>query len=218
MTAQKRTVTNVILAGVGGQGSILASHLLADAALKDGHDVKLAETYGGATRGGSVLSHVRIGQAWSHRTPEDGADVIVAMEPLEGLRVALKFLKPGGWMLINTHPWYPVDVTAGGMSYPSMESILDALRRLGAQVFVMDATELALQAGSERSANLAMLGGLFAFGEIDTSEKSLFEAMEERWPSRLVAINRKAYELGRQYVLEHTGTPSRHQPGGKGTA
>jgi indolepyruvate ferredoxin oxidoreductase beta subunit len=205
MTEQKRKATNVILAGVGGQGSILASHLLADAALKDGHDVKLAETYGGATRGGSVLSHVRIGQAWSHRTPENGADVIVAMEPLEGLRVAIKFLKPGGWMLVNTHPWYPVDVTAGGMPYPSMESILDALKRLGAQVFVMDATELALRAGSERSANMVMLGGVLAFGELDTTEKSLFEAMEERWPTRLVQINRKAYALGHEYVLEHKG-------------
>jgi indolepyruvate ferredoxin oxidoreductase beta subunit len=99
-----KAVTNVILTGVGGQGSILASHLLAEAALKDGYDVKLAETYGGATRGGAVLSHVRIGDAWSPRTPEDQADVIVAMEPLEGLRRAVQFLKPGGWVLLNTRP------------------------------------------------------------------------------------------------------------------
>lgn len=202
---ERRPVKNVILAGVGGQGSILASHLLAEAALKDGQQVKLAETYGGATRGGSVLSHVRIGEAWAPVTPEDGADVIVAMEPLEGLRQALRFLKPGGWVLLNTHPWYPVDVSAGGMQYPRMENIIDALRRLGARVFTMDATDLALQAGSERAANVAMLGGLFALGEVDVTEKSLFQAMEDRWPSQLIEVNRKAYQLGRQYVLERKG-------------
>jgi indolepyruvate ferredoxin oxidoreductase beta subunit len=200
---EKRPVKNVILAGVGGQGSILASHLLAEAALKDGEDVKLAETYGGATRGGSVLSHVRIGEAWSPRTPEDQADVIVAMEPLEGLRVALKYLRPGGWVLLNTHPWYPVDVSAGGMQYPSLESIVEAVERLGGRVLTLDATELALEAGSSRSANVVMLGSLFALGELDTTEENLLRAMEERWPTRLVEINRKAYQLGHQYVSEH---------------
>ena len=204
---EKKPVTNVILAGVGGQGSILASHLLAEAALKDGKDVKLAETYGGATRGGSVLAHVRIGEAWSPRTPEDQAHVIVAMEPLEGLRVALKFLRCGGWVLLNTHPWYSVDVSAGGMKYPSIESIVEAIERLGGHVLTVDATELALEAGSSRSANVVMLGGMFALGQVDTTEDNLYHAMEERWPSRLVEINRKAYLLGYQYVLDRKGEP-----------
>jgi len=203
MSAETRPVKNLILAGVGGQGSILASHLLADAALKDGKEVRLAETYGGATRGGSVLSHVRIGQAWSPITPEDEADVVVAMEPLEGLRVALKYIRTGGWVLLNTHPSYPVDSSAGGMPYPTLESILDALQRLGARVLTMDATALAIEAGSDRTANIVMLGGLFALGEAEATQDSLFHAMDERWPSRLVELNRKAYELGRRYVLEH---------------
>jgi indolepyruvate ferredoxin oxidoreductase beta subunit len=205
MTATKRPVTNVILAGVGGQGSILASHLLAEASLKDGHEVRLAETYGAATRGGSVVSHVRIGEVWAPLTPEDGADVILAMEPLEGLRRAITYLKPGGWVLLNTHRIYPVDVAAGGLQYPSLESIVDALERLGGRVFRMDATALALQAGNERTANVVMLGGLFALGEIDTTERSLFQAMEERWQGELVSVNSRAYGLGHQYVLEHTG-------------
>lgn len=195
-------VTNVILAGVGGQGSILASHLLAEAALMDGHEVKLAETYGGATRGGSVLSHVRIGEAWSPRTPEDQADVIVAMEPLEGLRRTVQFLKPGGWVLLNTRAWYPVDVSAGGMKYPSLDSIVQAIRRLGGHVLTFDATELALTAGSSRSANVVMLGGLFALGKTEVSEQSLLQAIEERWPARLVEINRKAYKLGHEHVSQ----------------
>jgi len=199
---EKKPVTNIILTGVGGQGSILASHLLAEAALKDEKEVRLAETYGGATRGGSVLSHVRIGRAWSPRTPEDQADVIVAMEPLEGLRVALKFLKPGGWVLLNTQPSYPVDVTAGGMRYPSLESVIVAIERLEGHVLTVGATALALEAGSSRSANVVMLGGMFALGEVDITEEKLFRAMEERWPSRLIEINRKAYGLGYEYILE----------------
>jgi len=205
MDTEKRLVTNVILAGVGGQGSILASHLLAEAALKDEKQVRLAESYGAATRGGAVLSHVRIGEAWAPITPEDGADVIVAMEPLEALRRALKFLKPGGWVLLNTHPWYPVDVTAGGMEYPSLESIVDALQRLGGKVLTVDATDLALEAGSARSANVVMLGGLLALGELDVTEESLFQAMEDRWSSHLVEVNQRAYQLGYQYAGEHKG-------------
>lgn len=206
MTIEKKPVTNVIVTGVGGQGSILAGHLLAQAALRDGKDVKLAETYGGATRGGSVLCHVRIGEAWSHRTPEDEADVVLSMDPLEGLRVAHKFLKPGGWVFLNTHPWYPVDVTAGGMEYPSIESITDALQQLGGRVLTMDATALALQAGNERAANTAMLGGMFALGDVDTTEESLFLAMRDRWPSsQMLETNHKAYQLGYQYVSEHKG-------------
>jgi len=98
-------VTNIIVSGVGGQGSILTSHLLADAALIEGFDVKLAETFGAATRGGSVYAHVRIGEVWAPMMREDEADVVISLEPLEGLRVATKFLKPGGYALINTHPW-----------------------------------------------------------------------------------------------------------------
>ena len=204
---EKMPVTNLILTGVGGQGSILAAHLLAEAALKDGEEVRLAETYGGATRGGSVLCHVRIGEAWSPRTPKDQAHVIVAMEPLEGLRVAVKFLRPGGSVLLNTHPWYPVDVSAGGMKYPSLESIIEAIERLGGHVLTVDATELALEAGSSRSANVVMLGGLFALGQVNVTEENLFRAMEERWRSRLVEINRKAYQLGYQYVMDRKGEP-----------
>jgi len=195
----------VVIAGVGGQGSILASHLLAETALKDGLEVKLAETFGAATRGGSVMAHVRIGEVWAPTMMEDEADVVVSMEPLEALRVAVQFLKPGGWVLLNTRPWYPVDVAVGRVEYPSLEDIVGGLERLEASTLQMEATELALEAGNARAANTVMLGGLFALGLLDLSEKSLFQAMEERWPDRLVEINRKAYALGYQAVLETMG-------------
>lgn len=203
--SQKPKAVNVVVAGVGGQGSILASHLLAQAAIKEGLDVKLAETFGAATRGGSVMAHVRIGEVWAPTMMEDEADVVLSMEPLEGLRVATQFLKPGGWALINTRPWMPVDVAVGRVEYPAVESIVQALDKLGASVVSLDATELALKAGNARAANTVMLGGLFALGALDLSEQNLFRAMEERWTERLVTVNRTAYGLGYQAVSASLG-------------
>ena len=205
MNQKSGPTTNVIVAGVGGQGSILASHLLAEAALKDGREVKLAETFGAATRGGSVMAHVRVGEVWAPMMMEDEADVVVSMEPLEGLRVAVRFLKVGGWVLLNTHPWYPVDVAVGRARYPNVESIVDGLEQLEARVLIMDATDMALQAGNARAANTAMLGGLFALGVLDISEDSLLDAMAERWPTHLVEVNRRAYSLGYRAVQQFLG-------------
>lgn len=193
-------VTNIIVSGVGGQGSILTSHLLADAALIEGFDVKLAETFGAATRGGSVYAHVRIGEVWAPMMREDEADVVISLEPLEGLRVATKFLKPGGYALINTHPWYPVDVTVGRVKYPSLDAITDALKKLDAKVITIDATSLAIEAGDSRSLNSVVLGGLIALEVTPISQDGIFKAMQEKWKERLVKNNQKAFQLGYDFV------------------
>jgi indolepyruvate ferredoxin oxidoreductase beta subunit len=202
MGATRLSAANIVIAGVGGQGSILAAHLLAESALRQGHDVRLAQTFGAATRGGSVMAHVRIGEAWSPTIMEDQADAVVSMEPLEGLRVAVPYLKPGGWALLNTRPWIPLDAAIGRATYPQLESIVDGLSRLEAHVLTLDATELALQAGNERAANTVLLGGLFAIGLLDLSEENLFSAMRDRWPERLIEVNQAAYGLGRRAALE----------------
>jgi indolepyruvate ferredoxin oxidoreductase beta subunit len=193
-------VTNIIVSGVGGQGSILTSQLLADAALIEGFDVKLAETFGAATRGGSVYAHVRIGEVWAPMMREDEADVVISLEPLEGLRVATKFLKPGGYALINTHPWYPVDVTVGRVKYPSLDAITDALKKLDAKVITIDATSLAIEAGDSRSLNSVVLGSLIALEVTPISQDGIFKAMQEKWKERLVKINQKAFQLGYDFV------------------
>lgn len=193
---KEQPVVNVIVAGVGGQGSILTSHLLAEAALKDGMGVQLAETFGAATRGGSVYAHVRLGEAWAPTIREDGADVVVSLEPVEGLRVANTYLKPGGWALLNTRPWYPVDVTVGRAKYPAIKAVQDAIHRLNGHVICLDATRLALRVGDSRAANSVILGGLFALSILNITEESLFQAMEDRWPEKLVRTNQEAYRLG----------------------
>ncbi len=197
---KESVVTNIIVSGVGGQGSILTSHLLADAALIEGFDVKLAETFGAATRGGSVYAHVRIGEVWAPMMREDEADVVISLEPLEGLRVATRFLKPGGYALINTHPWYPVDVTVGRVKYPNLDAIIDALKKLDAKVITIDATSLAIKAGDSRSLNSVVLGGLVALEVTPISQDDIFKAMQEKWKERLVKINQKAFQLGYDFV------------------
>jgi indolepyruvate ferredoxin oxidoreductase beta subunit len=189
-------VTNIIVSGVGGQGSILTSHLLAEAALIEGHEVKLAETFGAATRGGSVYAHVRVGEVWAPMMREDEADAVISLEPLEGLRVGLQFLKPGGSAILNTHPWYPVDVTVGRAKYPSISTIIDAFKRIDANIHCIDATALALEAGDSRAVNSVVLGGLIALDILPIARESIFTAMSERWKEKLVRINEKAFDLG----------------------
>jgi len=189
-------MSNLILTGVGGQGSVLAAHLVADAALVEGNRVKLADTFGAATRGGSVLSHVRIGEVWAPMTPQETADVIVALEPLEGLRTALKFLKPGGSVILNTRPWYPVDVNVGRVVYPSLDRIVEALEELEARVWMLEATELALRAGNARTMNVVMLGAMMQVHQ-PVREESLLQAVRQRWEDRIGQVNLRAYELGR---------------------
>ncbi len=193
-------VTNIIISGVGGQGSILTSHLLSEAALIDGYDVKLAETFGAATRGGTVYAHVRIGEVWAPMIREDEADAVISLEPLEGLRIGLRFLKPGGYALFNTRPWFPVDVTVGRVEYPREEKIVDAFQSIQAHVIPIDATSLALDAGDSRSLNSVVLGGLIALEITPITKASIFKAMEERWKEKLVRINQKAFELGFNFV------------------
>ncbi len=151
------------------------------------------------------MAHVRMGEVWAPTMMADEADVVLSMEPLEGLRVATQFLKPGGWALINSRPWMPVDVAVGRTEYPAVDSIVDGLGKLGASVIRLDATELALEAGNARAANTVMLGGLFALGMLDLAEENLFIAMEERWTERLVAVNRRAYALGYEAVSASLG-------------
>jgi len=196
---------NIVIAGVGGQGSIVAAHLLANAGLRQGYDVRLAETFGAATRGGSVMAHVRFGEAWSPMIMEDQADVVVSMEPLEGLRVAVPYLKPGGVVLLNTRPWMSLDAAIGRATYPEVTDIVEGLNRLGASVLTLDATELALQAGNERTANTVLLGGLCALGLLDLSEENMIAAMRDRWPERLIEVNTRAFALGQQAVLTEMG-------------
>ncbi len=196
---------DLIVAGVGGQGSILVSHIIAEAAMcgDRGTRVRVGETFGAAMRGGAVASHVRIGDdVHGPLVREGGAGVILALEPLEGLRVGVRHMKRGGVAILSTRPWYPVDVNIGLARYPELREIEDAFRELGAEVYMLDATRIALEAGSDRCMNVVLLGALSALGTLPVDDQSLLCTIEARVPRKAVDANIRAYMLGRDAMAE----------------
>lgn len=188
---------SLIVAGVGGQGSILASHIVAIAAIREGLRARVGETFGAAMRGGAVASHVRIGrQVDAPLVPGDGAEIVLALEPLEGLRNAVRFLADGGLLLTNTRAWMPVDVNIGRATYPSMKAIEGAIEKLGGKVVKIDATSLAQQAGDVRTMNVVMLGALAATGKLPISIEMLKQIIKENVPPKTIDANLRAFELG----------------------
>ncbi|HPU62498.1 MAG TPA: indolepyruvate ferredoxin oxidoreductase subunit beta [Bacillota bacterium] len=196
---------DLVVAGVGGQGSILLSHIVADAAIRcdSSTRVRVGETFGAAMRGGSVASHVRIGKdVYGPLVGKAGADVVLAMEPLEGLRVSIDFLKRGGVAILNTRPWYPVDVNIGVCKYPEVEAIEEGLSGLGADAYLLDATEVAIEAGHAKAANVVMLGALSSLGTLPVDEECLLAAVRDRVPQKALDVNLKAFELGKKAMKE----------------
>ena len=188
---------NLIIAGVGGQGSILSSHIVGDAAIKDGYHARVAETYGAAIRGGAVMGQIRLGKEVSGPLiPLGRTDALLALEPMEGLRRGAVYLNPSSLAVLNTRPLYPIDVNLGRARYPSMDEISRSLRKLCKRIITLDGTGLAQEAGSQRTLNIVMIGALSSFGMFPLSEKSLREAIKERVPPGTEEMNMKAFELG----------------------
>ncbi len=186
-------VTNVLVAGVGGQGVVLASELLALAAIAAGHDVKQGEFHGVAQRGGAVFSHVRFGdRVYSPMTPRGQVEFLLAMEKLEALRYA-HFVKPGGTILVNEHEVEPIR-TADERPYP--KDAVDFLNSKGFDVRTIKATDIAVELGNHRAANTVMLGALAE--RLDIPHAVWEKTLEERIPERLLELNRKAFAEGRQ--------------------
>lgn len=189
---------NIIIAGVGGQGTVLASRVLAQAALNAGLSAKTSETIGMAQREGSVQSHVRIGVA--NGGPLIGrqqADILIGFEPAEAQRASI-LLKPSGIGLINTHPVFPVTVALGSSAYP-LEQIKTYLQNLPIQLRFIDGFELATKAGNFKTVNAVMLGALAATGSLPVSKEQVREALLELVPNRFREINERAFELGSKY-------------------
>ncbi|HEY3314972.1 MAG TPA: indolepyruvate oxidoreductase subunit beta [Bacillota bacterium] len=197
---------DLIVAGVGGQGSILASHLIADAAIayaeRTGEQmgVRVGETFGAAMRGGAVASHVRIGKVEGPLVPVGSAKVVLALEPLEGLRIGGEYLGRGSLALFNTQPIPPVDVKVGVARYPSKEEIEGAVAGLGAKLRWVDANALAQKAGDLRTLNVVMVGALYGTGLLPFSPEDLTNVIKDRVPPKTIDLNLKAFELGRESV------------------
>lgn len=192
---------NFLLAGVGGQGTILASNVLADVALAAGFDVKKSEVHGMAQRGGSVNTHVRwdAERVYSPLISLGEADFLLVFERAEALRYA-EYLRPQGVAIVNEHTIMPITVTSGGAHYPTEEELRGVYSRVSGRLHVVPGTAIAQELGNARAANVVLLGALSAFLEIP--EEVWLQVIEARVPPRYVELNRKAFVRGRQAVAE----------------
>ena len=184
---------NVMIVGVGGQGSLLASKLLGRLLVDEGYDVKVSEVHGMSQRGGSVITFVRGGNDVASPLIELGtADVIISFELLEAQRYAA-YLKNGGTMIVNSQKIDPMPVITGAAVYP--ENVQGTLEGLGIKAVYVDATDIAIEAGSAKAANVALLGAASKF--IGGSEEEWENAVLACVPPKFAALNKAAFELGR---------------------
>ena len=196
-------VTNVLIAGVGGQGIILASGVLAKTAAATGLQVKKSDVHGMAQRGGSVTSHVRFGEAvYSPLIPEGETDILMASEFLEGLRM-LPHLRSGGRVVISTQRILPPTVSRGEQAYP--EDILARIRERDPRAVYLDGLELAREAGDVRTATVVLLGACSML--LPFHEESWLGLLEEEVPRKAVKVNLVAFKKGRERakILDQEG-------------
>ena len=188
---------NIMIVGVGGQGSLLASKLLGRLLLSGGYDVKVSEVHGMSQRGGSVVTYVRFGdKVYSPVIDKGEADFIVSFELLEAARWT-EYLKPKGKIIVNTQQINPMPVISGMAQYP--EQLAEKLQQAGADTDAFDALSLAVQAGSTKAVNLVLMGRLSRYFEF--TEEQWLSAMEEIVPSKFLQLNKTAFSLGRNQQL-----------------
>lgn len=195
--------TSIVIAGVGGQGSILMADIIGKAAINAGLDVKGMNTYGAAQRGGPVLSQLRIGErVFSPLVGLREAEAIVALEPSEALRV-VNFLKKGGKVLVNTERIDPIEVISGLTKYPDLDTVLSPLKALSGTFIGFNATRMAESAGGLITLNVVMLGALTACGILPFSEGRVTRVLEEEVPRAVLPMNLKAFRLGFDFVKQN---------------
>ncbi len=188
-------ITSVMIVGVGGQGSLLASKVLGRAAMDKGYDVKVSEVHGMSQRGGSVVTYVRFGdKVYSPIIDRGGADYIISFELLEAARYT-EFLKPGGQIVTSTQQIDPMPVIAGTAKYP--EELIEKMTTSGAKVDALDALDIANEAGSSKAANIVLMGR-FANYIKEISSDEWLNAVEACVPAKFAQLNRKAFEMGAQ--------------------
>lgn len=184
-------VKNIMIVGVGGQGTLLTSRILGGLAISAGYDVKLSEVHGMAQRGGSVVTFVRYGENVAEPIVEEGhADVIIAFERLEALRYA-HFLKKDGALVINDWKIDPMPVVIGAAKYP--ENIIENLEKEH-KVYTVNATEESKKLGNPKVFNLIVLG--VAAQHMDFTKEQWYQVIENTVPPKTIEINKKAFDTG----------------------
>jgi len=185
---------DVLIAGVGGQGIILASEIMALAAMKEGLDVKKAEVHGMSQRGGSVVSTLRYAEKIHSPLIKSGtADILLGFEKLEAYRMA-PAVRPDGVIIVNDQEIYPITVASGKAKYP--EDLYEKLSATGRKIIKIDAYKIAQELGELRAVNVVILGALAS--QLDLAKESWIEAIKERVPAKAMEVNLQAFERGWQ--------------------
>lgn len=184
---------NIMIVGVGGQGSLLASKMLGQLLLSQGYDVKVSEVHGMSQRGGSVVTYVRYGEkVYSPIIDKGTADFIISFEMLEAARW-MPYLKKGGKLIMSTQKMDPMPVIIGAAQYP--ENLVEKMKEAGADVDAIDALALAMEAGSSKAVNIVLMGRLSKY--FDATTEAWMEALEACVPAKFLELNKKAFALGR---------------------
>jgi len=188
---------NVIIAGVGGQGNVLMSFLIGSALVRSGYFVTVFDNYGASQRLGAVASHIKISREGANASPllhEGDADVIVGMEPIELLRNLIRFGNPEVIAIVNTRPVYPIGVISGEVDYPELDKVIETIRRLSAQSWIMNATEEALRLGNPIYTNVILLGALLGSNTLPLDKETMEGVLKEELPkvfdTNMVALHR----------------------------
>ena len=189
------TNTRIHITGVGGQGTLLATGLIGEAALLAGVNVNVSEVHGMAQRGGVVESAVTMGDVMSPIVSDGEADILLSFEPSETLRSAAKCSKVTT-VITNSHPLPPFTVAIGKGVYPEVEAALDKMRKRVKKLFAIDANACAHEAGTVLSLNMVMLGAMAKHAELPITAKHLKQAIKENTKAEFLDINLKAFDLG----------------------
>ena len=191
---------SIQIVGVGGQGVLLASMVLGNAAMAAGYDVAMSEVHGMAQRGGSVLCTLRFGDGIiSPLEAAGGADLLLGFEPAETCR-NLGLCNKDTRIVMNLDPVYPSMVAAGFEKYPEVESLVEAAKKLNDNILTIGATNLAVEAGKAVAANAVMIGAVAAVEGFPLSKELLLEKLKENVPPKFLELNTKAFDLGYEYV------------------
>jgi indolepyruvate ferredoxin oxidoreductase, beta subunit len=193
---------NIIITGVGGQGNVTASRMLAGMLVDKGYSVTIGETFGASQRGGSVMSHMRVSKkgAWSPQIPKGKADLVVSLEPSEAIKVLAVYGNPDTQSLSNNRPIYSVRVIAGDDKYPDMADIRATIEGLTMRSFMISATEEALKLGNSVYQNVIMIGAVGGMDLLAVTKDDFRIVLARGMSEDKVAVNVKAYEIGEALV------------------
>jgi indolepyruvate ferredoxin oxidoreductase beta subunit len=190
--------TNIIITGVGGQGNVMASRVLAGMLVNAGFIVTIGETFGMSQRGGSVMSHLRVSSTsvLSPQIPQGRADIVIALEPVEALRVLVKYGNPAVAVLSNSRMVYPMGVITGEFNYPSLDEVISMFAKLSAKSWLIDATSVAVDLGNPVLSNIVMIGALAGASLLPIDRRAFEKEIAKSMSANKREINLTAFDAG----------------------